>query len=194
MGIRINLIGEQKAELHQAIVHALEEIVDPETGRKVIEKVCRGEDYYDGPYAGRIPDIIVTANPTYGFNHHLSHYSSIITKRLVASGPAKHRAEGIFIAHGPDILPGLEFLQNLNIEDVAPTVLYLMGLPVPSDMDGRVLTEIVNPVLLRARPIRREGPVGFWPKEDEAVFDNEVMSAEDEELIRDRLQSLGYLE
>jgi len=194
MGIRLNLGGAQKADLYQAIVRGLEDIVDPETGLKVIEQVCRGEDYYNGPYAGNIPDIIVTANPTYGFNHHLSHYSSVVTKRLVASGPAKHRAQGIFIAQGPGILAGLESLPNLNIEDVAPTVLYLMGLPVPSDMDGRVLTEIVSPVLQRARPVRREGPVGFWPKEDEAVFDSEVMSAEDEELIRDRLQSLGYLE
>ncbi len=30
--------------------------------------------------------------------------------------------------------------------DIAPTVLHLLGVPVPADMDGRILTELLDPV------------------------------------------------
>jgi len=37
--------------------------------------------------------------------------------------------------------------------DVAPTLLYLMGLPVARDMEGRVLTEILEPSFARDHPV-----------------------------------------
>ena len=37
--------------------------------------------------------------------------------------------------------------------DVAPTLLYLMGLPVARDMEGRVLTEILEPEFARQHPV-----------------------------------------
>jgi hypothetical protein len=36
---------------------------------------------------------------------------------------------------------------------VAPTLLYLMGLPVARDMEGRVLTEILDPDFARQNPL-----------------------------------------
>ena len=35
----------------------------------------------------------------------------------------------------------------------APTLLYLMGEPLPADMDGRVLTEIIDENYLQTHPI-----------------------------------------
>jgi hypothetical protein len=37
--------------------------------------------------------------------------------------------------------------------DIAPTVLYLMGLPVARDMEGRVATEILEDDFARAHPV-----------------------------------------
>jgi hypothetical protein len=37
--------------------------------------------------------------------------------------------------------------------DLAPTMLYLMGLPVARDMEGRVLTEMVDEAFARAHPV-----------------------------------------
>jgi hypothetical protein len=85
-------------------------------------------------------------------------------------------------------------LSGLKIEDVAPTVLYLMGLPIPSDMDGRMLTEIVAPACLEHRPIKKGEPLGRWPSEEAAVFGGEIVSDEDEEEIRERLRGLGYVD
>jgi predicted AlkP superfamily phosphohydrolase/phosphomutase len=194
MGIRVRLEGEEKAALCRQIIQKIREIIDPETGRPIVQEAYFARDYYDGPHTDSVPDIIVSIDPDYGFSYYLSHYSSIVTPRAEVAGPAKHRMEGIFMAHGPGIIAQPAPLPNLKIEDVAPTALYLMGLPVPSDMDGRILTEILDPAFLKAQPVRYEEPTGFWPKEEEVVFSDAVMSAEDEEVIRGRLRALGYFE
>ncbi|HID63217.1 MAG TPA: hypothetical protein EYP49_10820, partial [Anaerolineae bacterium] len=193
-GIRINLEGEGKTALLQEIVKELKKIVDPETEQPVVQQVYRGEDYYHGPYADNIPDIIVIMKPDYGCNYRLSPYSSAVTKRPGALDRGMHRLEGIFMVSGPAVVPNPGPLSGLGIEDVAPTILYLMGLPVPSDMDGRVLTEILPPTVLESRPVKQGEPMGLWPGEEEAVFSDEVISDEDEERIRKRLKALGYLE
>jgi predicted AlkP superfamily phosphohydrolase/phosphomutase len=193
-GIRLNLEGDEKETLHQQIVQALEGVTDPETNQPIVQRVLRGEEYYHGPYADSTPDIIVIMDPNYGCGYRLGLYSSIATEVQFHEGRGDHRMEGIFIANGPNIVSGTEALPGLNIEDIAPTVLYLMGHPVPTNMDGRVLTGIVPSPRLVSQPVSYGNPIGFWPKEDKLEFYDEVMSDEDEKEIRERLQALGYLE
>jgi Flp pilus assembly protein TadD len=52
-----------------------------------------------------------------------------------------HRRQGIFVAAGQGIKRD-ELAHGVSLLDVAPTVLTLLGLPIPNDMDGRVLTKI----------------------------------------------------
>ena len=79
-----------------------------------------------------------------------------------------------------------------KIIDVTPTVLYLMGLPIPDDMDGKVLVEAIDPEFLVANPIRYEST------EDGAVseVDNAPhgFSKDESEMIARRLQALGYIQ
>ena len=64
-------------------------------------------------------------------------------ERLPASGGGgRHRRYGIVLAVGPGITPGA--IDGANIVDLAPTALHAMGMPVPGDMDGRVLTELFS--------------------------------------------------
>jgi predicted AlkP superfamily phosphohydrolase/phosphomutase len=193
MGIRVNSNMAAREGLRQEIMQELTEVVDPETGQRVVREICKGEDYYRGPYAESTPDIVVIMDPDYGCNPNIGHYSSVITKFHRKPFGGSHRLEGIFIASGPDIISNPEVLTNLAIEDIAPTVLYLIDLPVPSDMDGRVLAEILNPTILEYRPIRYSEPVGPWPSESEAIFADEAISGEDEAGVRERLRALGYL-
>jgi predicted AlkP superfamily phosphohydrolase/phosphomutase len=193
-GVRINLEGEQKEALQQEIVEELKNIFDPDTGETVVQQVYLGEDYYNGPYAENIPDIIICMKPDYGCSYRLSHYSSVITEIQTYRGRGNHHSEGIFIASGPDILTNPEPLTGMNIEDIAPTALYLMDLPVPSDMDGHVLNGIFDPAFLESQPVTLGEPLGLWPSEEGAAFSDEISSDEDEEQIRERLRGLGYLD
>ena len=56
-----------------------------------------------------------------------------------AAGPAvEHRDFGIFCLKAPGVLLGGQ-IYGASVIDVAPTVLYLFGLPAGRDMDGKVL-------------------------------------------------------
>jgi predicted AlkP superfamily phosphohydrolase/phosphomutase len=193
-GIQIDLEGPEKEALRQEIVEGLARIVDPETGQPVVQRVYRGQDCYHGPYANHIPEIIVVFDPDYACNYHLGHYSSIVTRLQAVSSEGYHRIEGIFVASGPDVVSNPGPLSGLAIEDLAPTVLYLMDLPIPADMDGRVLTEILSPAGLESRPVRPGEPSGLWPDEGQAVFIDEALADRDEGEVRGRLRALGYLD
>ena len=194
MGVRLTVSGAERESLRGQIMRELRELVDPEVGRRITRWVGRGEDYYAGDHAANVPDIIAVFDPNYHCDYHIGHYSSIVTKRQVTSEVAKHRSQGIFIATGPGIQAQPDPLPDLDIEDIAPTVLYFMDLPVPTDMDGRVITEVVSPAEAQAHPVRHIEPTGYWPSEKESVLQVADMSEEDEAIIRERLQSLGYLE
>src|SRR6185295_3547462 len=56
---------------------------------------------------------------------------------FTAGAPQWHRLHGILVAAGPGITPGV--VRDANVLDVAPTLLALLGLPVPRDMPGRPL-------------------------------------------------------
>lgn len=191
MGIRVRAEGAEKDALCDQMMRGLREIRDPETGRPVVQQVFRAAEYYDSAFAENTPDLIAITDPDYGCSYYLSHYSSLVTRRPDASGPAKHRSEGIFMAFGPGIITQPAPLPNLRIEDIAPTVLHLMGLAIPVDMDGRVLTEVLAPEL---RNVQTGEPMAFWPDRERAVFSDEAMPAEDEAELRGRLRALGYFE
>jgi len=69
--------------------------------------------------------------------------------------------------------------------DLAPTILHILGLPVPKDMDGRVLQELFP----TAQAVQFEDI-------DNSIVRHEKMeyNAEETELIEQRLKGLGYIE
>jgi hypothetical protein len=71
-----------------------------------------------------------------------------------AVAPASHAAgpPGLLLVLGEGIRSGVR-LGGASVLDVAPTLLYLLGLPVPRDMEGRVLTEMLEPDFAREHPV-----------------------------------------
>lgn len=67
--------------------------------------------------------------------------------------PGWHSEEGIFMAAGAPIRRGAR-VERVDFLDVAPTVLHLLGYPVPRDLKGRVLEEILEPEFLARFPVR----------------------------------------
>ncbi|MFQ5876237.1 MAG: alkaline phosphatase family protein [Acidobacteriota bacterium] len=101
-----------------------------------------------------------------------------------------HRRYGIIVLSGPAIRP--THLDTSSLLDIAPTVLYLAGLPVAEDMGGRILAEAIGGDFRARFPVRTiptyetvGGPVA--PAID-AIADSGV----DEEMV-ERLRSLGYI-
>src|SRR6266568_2220892 len=68
------------------------------------------------------------------------------------SGTHEGAPDGFFLAVGDGIRAGAP-LGPASVLDVMPTILYLFGLPVARDMEGRVLTEILDDDFARRNPV-----------------------------------------
>ena len=75
-----------------------------------------------------------------------------LTGTRVGAASRNGAPDGILLVVGSGITPGA-MMANASVLDVAPTILYLMGLPVARDMEGRVLTEMLEPAFARDNPV-----------------------------------------
>ncbi len=130
------------------IARTLEEERDPETGARVVERVYRNSELYHGPFASRGPDLVVAPSENYTL-------SPTIENKAI--GPlyfrkGGHSPEGILLIYGQDVKKGFK-IPDASVYDVAPTILHIAGVPVPADMDGRVLTEVFEDGSKLDRPV-----------------------------------------
>ncbi len=110
---------------------------------------------------------------------------------MVAVGQSgKHQLDGIVIAAGGPIRRGIPV--SATQYDIAPTVLALLGLPVPRDMPGRVLEELLEPDFLAAHPVQRIASYEPLIDKQAVVAASEAAVTDDEEK-KDMLRSLGYI-
>ena len=117
--------------------------IPDDQGRPISTKVFRPEDVYP-EIKGVAPDLIVhfgdlywRAVGTVGGDEGLYTFDN-------DTGPddANHAQHGMFILRAPGVEPGLR--EGAHLLDVAPTVLELLGQPVPTAMRGASLLERVT--------------------------------------------------
>ena len=118
--------------------------------------------------------------------------NKVITPSFGPTGD--HRLDGILIAAGPAFVTGAE-PRGAALLDVAPTVLHLLGVPVPEDMDGRVLTELLEPVSSLRPAVSALEPAlaSAQTLETSSVAAGSNYSHDDDAAIKQRLADLGYL-
>jgi len=63
-----------------------------------------------------------------------------------------HRPGGLFVAKGPKLKKGARLAGLLLDRDVAPTVLYLLGLPAARTMDGKLAEDLFRDGVLKSAP------------------------------------------
>jgi hypothetical protein len=68
------------------------------------------------------------------------------------SGAHENAPDGLLLFNGAGIAPGRK-LQGASVVDVTPTLLYLMGLPLGRDMDGSLLTDVLEDELKKIQPV-----------------------------------------
>lgn len=103
------------------------------------------------------------------------------------SGTHTPTTHGIFLAAGPDVDPGAD-LSGIHVHDIAPTILYGLGLPVAEDFAGRPRASLFNTEFRRSHPLRT---IRTWGKRDDGG--KAKSSAADRELM-DELRALGYIQ
>jgi predicted AlkP superfamily phosphohydrolase/phosphomutase len=183
--ITLNASSKQEYdELFKLIKQKLEAFVDPESGGKVVKRMFHRSELYDGPYTNQAPDIIMILEEGYKGTTTLSG-SRIIEQLPITRGT--HSIDGVFLAKGLHLRKDFK-LSQITLQDLAPTLLHLFGLPIPEDVDGKVKKEIFQP---NSPPYRRE-PQFYSPKLESR--EAKPLTKGEEEEVLERLRDLGYLD
>ncbi|MEW6220225.1 MAG: alkaline phosphatase family protein [Thermodesulfobacteriota bacterium] len=207
--IRLNLAGREgqgivspgaeAAALLAELKAALLDCRDAASGERIVEAVLLRDEIYHGAHAGRAPDLTIRwredgrisglALPGGPADQDPAAYPLIPAEDArVISGD--HRRFGVFFAAGHGIRPDFR-LADARIIDVAPTILALLGLPIPDHMDGRVLAELL------AEPVASGAAGGGKPPAPPAPAAGQparTYTGAEREAIAQRMRDLGYLE
>jgi predicted AlkP superfamily phosphohydrolase/phosphomutase len=197
-GIHLNVRGRQTAglvepgadneALRDRLLVALRELRDPRGGAPVVEEAYRREELYEGEHVQDAPDIVFVTDPVY------QTWSRVTSPFLDAPRPGAHdwhgdhRMDGVLCLTGPGVFRAGARLEGASVMDVAPTLFHSAGLPVPCDMDGRVLEEAFESDFRQAQAVRRGAAL------DGSFLPPREYSEAEEAGIRAALQGLGYIE
>lgn len=152
---------------------------DKPTGRAIIEAVYQGQQLYHGPNAPAGPDLVFDY-----VNFYDPHNRPTANNPHLEGG---HTPYGILLASGEMIQPGQ--VSGATLMDLAPTVLHLLGQPIPPDMDGRPLTALFSPAYLAQHPVQ----FGNQPAQTMAPAGTDDYTPAEEAEIANQLRQLGYL-
>jgi predicted AlkP superfamily phosphohydrolase/phosphomutase len=160
-----------------------------EDGKPVFEYVRHRSEVYSGPYLELAPDIVLAGHDfavqvSDGFAHESTARAEVFDELIIID--SGHHPDGILMARGPKISSGSQGLAS--IVDIMPTAMYLLGVPVPIGVDGKVVAEAVEKSLLAAQP------PSMASYALEAVSEGEDYSEEQMQQVLKRLRDLGYIE
>ena len=173
--------GREFQKVSEALVNELStNWLDPQTQEPVVERVLRKEEAYSGDYLFKAPDLVVVFRPGYSASPkaiELDFDGMSVSEN--GSTLSKVAPYARLLASGPNLVSGL--VETGSLIDVVPTVMYLLGQPIPMHLDGSVISSIFT------QAYRQQTPVQHMENEDD------LLSDEEEGMIVDRLRDLGYL-
>jgi predicted AlkP superfamily phosphohydrolase/phosphomutase len=168
------------------LLAALADLRDPASGQPIIARASRREDLFEGPFVDDIPDILLELHPPYtGGSALQGNLVMPLALDELSAYSGSHSPTGLFVFNGPGVRRS-HWLEDAHIQDLAPTLMHVMGLPVASWMDGRVLQDLFEPAAVRP---------AAYAEYDVAERDpnGAGLTSAEEEAIRAQLAGLGYL-
>jgi predicted AlkP superfamily phosphohydrolase/phosphomutase len=177
---------EQYNDVVESIRESLLSMEHPNTGEKLVEEVVRSDEEFEGWMLDSAPDLIIRTVPdcTMKGGRSDSLLQSSAQNEHERSGD--HRTDGIFIASGPSFETGS--IMGTSVLDIAPTLLYLHDSPIPTVMDGSVVTRAFSDAVIGRKEIKKteeykqsEAEGRRWDEDEEAELEK-------------RLSDMGYLD
>ena len=124
------------------LIRKLSAIKDPENGMTVINRIYRKEEIFSGRYLDLMPDLIIEPADGYSITGYYQPNAGLFHKVNIKDDfhIGKHHKDGILVVVGE----GIKQQDNVRakIIDIVPTILYYLRLPIPRNIDGRVLKEL----------------------------------------------------
>lgn len=133
------------------------------------------------------PDNLNDENDSINVNGNIVKYSEISDPTYTREVSGSHYIDGVIVMRGPHIKKNHKVF-NASILDVTPTILYLQGLPLGKDMDGRVIDEAIESDYLTAHKVE------FIPSHDtNRKAQKRRMDKGISKKLEEELKALGYI-
>jgi len=133
--------GAEYKALQDEIASKLVELTDPDTGEKIFRAVYRRDDIYKGEYIRNAPDLQVGFNDGYrvGWQDTLGGVNRAVVENNTRKWSGDHCATATEISGGVLFSNRKINTTSPTLMDLSPTVLKLLGVPLPGDLDGKPL-------------------------------------------------------
>jgi predicted AlkP superfamily phosphohydrolase/phosphomutase len=186
---------EAYVQTKEMLKRELEQLRDPDTGQRVIQRVFEKTDLYWGPYAHRAPALQGLESNGYLFwNWNPTKDKGLFVQRddpvFSRFFSAYHRLNGILIMAGSNVRRGANNF-DAQIFDIAPTVLYLMNEPIPNEMDGKILKAPISQDYLASHALDARWTRPIKVRQMEGLADStEAINR----YIEEQLRAIGYVQ
>jgi predicted AlkP superfamily phosphohydrolase/phosphomutase len=182
--------AEEYASFREELIDALlTECVDPATGGSLVARTWTREQAFAGPKVNDAPDVTVALRDGGFFS--VLRSGTVLKPRTCVMGC--HHPDGVLIGHGPGVRPG-EKIPPARLLDITPTILHLLGVPLPADLEGTVVSDLFTEEHRRAHPVVYGDPTCWPAPELRAPPAEPCMDSESEAQVLMRLKALGYIE
>jgi len=130
--------GREYEEVRERIIEALCDYKDPKTGHRVFSLVLRKEDTKVlGLYGDGVGDVVFALRVEYGHEH---------GQQLPPGNYGIGSISSVFMMSGPGVKKNYQMQSHRWLTDVAPTISYLLDIPVPKDTEGGVMYDaLIDP-------------------------------------------------
>ncbi|MEW6381269.1 MAG: alkaline phosphatase family protein [bacterium] len=123
--------GEEYERVRRQLAEAIMDMKDPASGEAILSKVVTREEIYHGPYLAQAADLVAIPRDGYDLKGNIDQASLIGRSELTGM----HTYDDAFFYLKGKSINELGF----DIHALAPTILKLMGVPIPQDMDRKPL-------------------------------------------------------
>jgi predicted AlkP superfamily phosphohydrolase/phosphomutase len=128
-------------EARDELARELETITD-HRGRSIPVAVHRPENLYPVSVGDR-PDLMVYIDDlNWRSAGTVGHPSMHLTENDTGPDDSVHAMDGVFLLYDPLHSYG-QTIRDIGLTDIAPTVLRLLGVPVPGEMEGRCIDAVL---------------------------------------------------
>lgn len=124
--------GAEYETVCDELVEGLLQLEDPDSGEKIVQRVVKKEDVYRGPHFDAAPDLI--AVPTDGYDLRTGRNKQSLLEGGSQNG--MHTYDNAFFYINREVDPPSD---PVELTASAPTILKLMDVPIPEDLDGQAL-------------------------------------------------------
>lgn len=181
--VSLTKLGKERNGFREELIEDIRRLPENVAGIREVE-VILPEVIYSGPYVNLSPDIFFVIN-----NYKTTVEVDLARDPFVNSPSIDmrtggHQPDGVFMVRGYGIRQSR--LKDLSVLDIAPTILALFGIDIPSQIDGKVIDACLKPDAVKS--------AGAAVSEEQGIGENRpIEETGDLDEMKKMLKSLGYM-